>query len=333
MSRNAITPDVRLRPLRVPDDYPALTAANQAARSAAGRPSSITVADLTRYLEHQVNCDPERGFVVAERDGRVCGYGIVFWRDLVEGGRIVVGHGILDPDARTEETTATLFGWLDERLAVVGAGLTDPRPEYASAFTWVDNARASAFLAGRGWSVVARAYEMLRHSLDDIPKRRVPDGLDIRPVGHADAPRVWDALVDGFRDHRHKPEATDEDRERFLDNPVHDPSLWVIAFDGDEIAGGVVNIVDLEENAETGNRRGYVEAVFTRPAWRRRGLARALVAESLVRLRDRGMTSALLGVDGANPNQAMTLYEDIGFEIAATELEWRRPLTAGGGPR
>ena len=148
-----------------------------------------------------------------------------------------------------------------------------------------------------------------------------------------DAPRVWDALVDGFRDHRHKPESTDEDRERFLDNPVHDPSLWVIAFDGDEIAGGVVNIVDPEENAQTGNRRGYVEAVFTRPAWRRRGLARALVAESLVRLRDRGMTSALLGVDGANPNQAMTLYEDIGFEIAATELEWRRPLTAGEDPR
>lgn len=95
----------------------------------------------------------------------------------------------------------------------------------------------------------------------------------------------------------------------------------------------MVNIVEPEENAQTGHRRGYVEAVFTRPAWRRRGLARALVAESLVRLRDRGMTSALLGVDGANPNQAMTLYEDIGFEIGATELEWRRPLTAREDPR
>ena len=224
MSRNGGNPDLRLRPLRVPDDYPGLTAANQAARSAAGRPSSITVADLTRYLEHLVNCDPQRDLVVAELDGRICGYGIVFWRDLVEGGRIVVGHGILAPDARTADTTATLFGWLDERLSVVGAGLTDPRPDYASAFTWVDNALASAFLADRGWSVVARAYEMLRHSLDDIPKRPLPDGLEIRPVGHADAPRVWDALVDGFRDHRHKPESTDEDRERFLDNPVHDPS-------------------------------------------------------------------------------------------------------------
>jgi mycothiol synthase len=333
MSRHGVTAGLHLRPIQVPDDYPGLTAANQAARSAAGRPSSITMADLTRYLEHLVNCDPERDLVVAEFDGRICGYGIVFWRDLVEGGRIVVGHGILAPDARTADTTATLFGWLDDRLSDVGAGLTDPRPEYASAFTWVDNAFASAFLGGRGWSVVAHAYEMLRRSLEDVQEIPLPDGLEVRPVGHADASRVWDALVDGFRDHRHKPESTDEDRERFLANPVHDPSLWVVAFDGDEIAGGVVNITDPEENAQTGNRRGYVEAVFTRPAWRRRGLARAMVAESLVRLRDRGMTSALLGVDGANPNQAMTLYEDIGFEIAATELEWRRPLAAGGGPR
>ena len=83
----------------------------------------------------------------------------------------------------------------------------------------------------------------------------------------------------------------------------------------------------------TGIRRGYVDSVFTRAAWRRRGLARALVARSLVLLRDHGMTSAVLGVDGANPNLAMTLYEDIGLEIAATELEWRRPLTAGEDSR
>ena len=328
MSRNGGDPGLRLRPIQVPDDYPALTAANQAARNAAGRLASITVADLARYLEHLVNCDPQLDVVVAELDGRICGYGVVFWRDLVDGGRIVIGHGILAPDARTADTTATLLGWLDQRISVVGAGLTD-RPDYASAFTWADNALASAFLAGRGWSVVARGYEMLRDSLEDVRGIPLPDGLEIRPVGHADAPRVWDALVDGFRDHRHEPEPADEDRERFLGNPVHDPELWVIAFDGDEIAGGVVNNVEPDENGQTGNRRGYVEAVFTRPAWRRRGLARALVAESLVRLRDRGMTSVLLGVDGANPNQAMTLYEAIGFEIAATELEWRRPLTAG----
>jgi mycothiol synthase len=326
------TSGLRLRPLRGPDDYPGLTEANQEARAAAGRPSGITVTDLARYLEHLVNCDPARDLVVAEVDGRIRGYGIVFWRDLVEGGRIVVGHGILAPDARTTDSIATLFGWLDGRLESMGTGLTDPRPAYASAFTWVDNHRATAWFEEHGWSTVAKGYEMLRRSLADIPQFALPDGLEVRPVTAADAGRVWDALVEGFRDHRHKPEATEEDRERFLDNPVHDPSLWVIAFDGEDIAGGVVNIIDPEENAETGLAQGYVEAVFTRPAWRRRGLARSLVSQSLLRLRERGMASAMLGVDGANPHQAMTLYEDVGFEIAATELEWRRPFAAAEVP-
>jgi ribosomal protein S18 acetylase RimI-like enzyme len=56
------------------------------------------------------------------------------------------------------------------------------------------------------------------------------------------------------------------------------------------------------------------------------------VSQSLLRLRERGMASAMLGVDGANPNQAMSLYEDVGFEIAATELEWRRPFAAAEVP-
>jgi len=116
MSRNSGNPDLRLRRLRGPDDYPGLTEANQEARVAAGRPSGITVTDLARYLEHLVNCDPERDLVVAEVDGRIRGYGIVFWRDLVEGGRIVVGHPILAPDTRTPESIATLLGWLDGRL-------------------------------------------------------------------------------------------------------------------------------------------------------------------------------------------------------------------------
>jgi mycothiol synthase len=322
------TSGLRLRQLRSPGDYPGLTEANLAARLAAGRPSSITVSDIARYFEHLVNCDPVRDIVVAELDGRIRGYGIAFWRDLVDGGRILVGHGIIAPDARRPEAIATLFGWLDERLESVGRGLVDPRPDYASAFTWDDNRLATAWFEAHGWTNVARAYEMLRSSLEDVPELALPSGLEVRPVTAADASRVWDALVDGFQDHRHKPEATEEDRERFLDNPLHDPSLWVIAFDGDEIAGGVINIIDPEDIAETGRQRGYIEAVFTRPAWRRRGLARSIVARALLRVRERGMTSALLGVDGANPNQAMTLYEDVGFEIAATELEWRRPFAA-----
>ena len=42
---------------------------------------------------------------------------------------------------------------------------------------------------------------------------------------------------------------------------------------------------------------------------------RALIARSLVLLRDRGMSSAALGVDADNPSGALGLYEAAGFAV------------------
>jgi hypothetical protein len=50
-----------------------------------------------------------------------------------------------------------------------------------------------------------------------------------------------------------------------------------------------------------------------------------LTARSLALLRDRGATLAELSVDGANPNDAMTLYTALGFEIRAVETHWIKP--------
>lgn len=61
-----------------------------------------------------------------------------------------------------------------------------------------------------------------------------------------------------------------------------------------------------------------------RRPWRRRGLARALLAASLVARRDAGMESAGLSVFMQNPHGAVGLYEGVGFETIATTIEYRR---------
>jgi len=113
---------------------------------------------------------------------------------------------------------------------------------------------------------------------------------------------------------------------RILDEPDTDTDLWLIAWDGKEVAGGVWNAIYAVENEELGLRRGWLDSVFTRRAWRRRGLARALIRQSLVILRDRGMTSAALGVDGDNPTGALGLYEAAGFEIHERYTAFRKPM-------
>jgi ribosomal protein S18 acetylase RimI-like enzyme len=99
-----------------------------------------------------------------------------------------------------------------------------------------------------------------------------------------------------------------------------------VAWDGDEIAGVVQNWIWAEENAQLGVARGWLEHISVRRPWRRRGLGRAITAESLRRLAAAGMTEAILGVDADNPTGALGLYEGLGFEVDQRSQVYRRPL-------
>ena len=72
--------------------------------------------------------------------------------------------------------------------------------------------------------------------------------------------------------------------------------------------------------------RGYTENISVRRPWRRRGLARALIAASFPLLRARGMTEAALGVDTENLSGALRVYESCGFQSVSRETLYRKPL-------
>ncbi|MEO5884501.1 MAG: GNAT family N-acetyltransferase [Candidatus Limnocylindrales bacterium] len=330
-------PGLRFRHFRGPEDYPGMAAANQRTRDEAGIQEIITAEGMAHTYAHLVHSDLATDLLVVERDGHIVAYARVEWRDLVDGSRQFTTICLLDPFQRRQGIGRAMLGWSEARLASIAAGQPDLADRTASmqTFTFATEVGTIALLERTGWSRVGYGYEMVRSDLDDLPDLAMPAGLQARPVGTDLASRrqVWDALVDAFRDHRAEPEATEVDWEEFHTNPSRDPSLWVVGFDGEEIAGAVLGLINPAENLHHGRERGYIDAVFTRPPWRRRGLARALIARALVRLRDHGMTSAYLGVDGLNPNQAVTLYRDLGFEIETTSIDWTKPLPAGNaGP-
>jgi ribosomal protein S18 acetylase RimI-like enzyme len=100
----------------------------------------------------------------------------------------------------------------------------------------------------------------------------------------------------------------------------------VVAFAGDQVAGAVVNIIDDDENELYDRQRGLLDSVFVRRPYRRRGLARALLLRSLEVFRERGMTSAWLGVDADNANEALRLYETCGFASERSATAYRKPI-------
>jgi len=318
-------PGVVFRRLRAPDDYDGMAEANQATRDSAGRPWPVSSEWLAGFFERFGTSDLERDVLVVERDTRVIGYARVSWRDQVDGARVVTSQCILRPEERGRGIGGAMLEWVEARMTELAGELHDGPPTYRNTSTWGDDPGGAALLAANGWTEHERGYEMIRRDLEDLPDVPLPAGFEIRPItDDAGRDRVWDAVVEAFADHRGQGRKTDADRQRFLEDRHQDPTLWAIAFDGDEIAGGVLGILDAEP-APDGTRRGLVDGVFTRARWRRRGLARALVARSLALLRTRGASRAVLFVDGANPNRAMTLYESLGFEIAAVETEWIKP--------
>jgi len=91
-----------------------------------------------------------------------------------------------------------------------------------------------------------------------------------------------------------------------------------------EIAGMVQNFINEEENTRLSRNRGYTENIATRRKYRRQGVARALICESLRMFRDMGMTEAALGADADNLTGAVSVYRTCGFEVVErTTLFWK----------
>jgi mycothiol synthase len=108
--------------------------------------------------------------------------------------------------------------------------------------------------------------------------------------------------------------------------------LWVVAWDGNEVAGSVQPWIWPDENERQGVHRGWLESISVRRPWRRRGLARAMTAEALRRLKAAGMKEAMLGVEAADPTGALDLCVGLGFEIDRRGRHFGWPTASGGQP-
>lgn len=315
----------RLRPYAGEADLPDLVRIGNAEAEADGIHRRVDLPQATAMFAHvRETFDPRRDVTIAEVDGQVVGHQMREWVDTTDGLREYRSDGAVDPAWRRRGIgTALLLNGLD-RIRELAATQVTPNPRVLGSWTGDTQAGSAALLRANGYEPVRWFFDMSRPSLDDIPDVPVPDGLEVRPITPDLALAVWRADVEAFRDHWGGFDGSDERLDEWLARPSTDLSLWIIAFDGDDVAGGVLNTIDRAENEALGLQRGWLSSVFTRRAWRRRGLARALIARSLLALRERGMTSASLGVDADNANGALGIYERIGFQVEYRSTAWRK---------
>lgn len=77
-----------------------------------------------------------------------------------------------------------------------------------------------------------------------------------------------------------------------------------------------MNFVDPEENERLGRRQAWIGQIGVRRGWRKRGLATALLCESMRAFRAAGFEWAVLGVDAESLTGAVGVYERVGFRTS-----------------
>lgn len=319
-------PGLTFRSFRGEVDYPLMVAVMNACNEVDRMEYNESVDDVALAFSHLTHCDPLTDMLFAEVKGEPAGYSRVFWKDERDGPRLYTGLGFVTPTWRRRGLGSRMLQWNESRLQRIAA--EHPQDTERVLQVWTTDAvpGAMALFEASGYHVERVMVEMTRPIDAPLASHPMPDGLEIRSAGPVDYRAVWDAWEEAYRDHWGYAPRSEKDYVAWQESRLFQPKLWRVAWDGDQVAGFVLNYIDRRRNEWIGTRRGYTQDVFVRRPWRRRGLARALLTESVSMFAYMGMAETYLGVDTENPSGANVLYESLGYRPSRKHLVYRKQM-------
>lgn len=193
-----------------------------------------------------------------------------------------------------------------------------PQGTRVSLMSWVNSIDAAMndAYAQAGFNIVRHSYHM-RIELTEAPPAPVwPAGITLRPfVAERDLRAVAETDRDAFRDHWGFVERSLDDDvrmlEHWLQSPYTDPALWLVAMDGERMAGISLNQSRSDDDPEM----GWIGSLGVLREYRHKGLATALLHQSFGEFYRRGRKRVGLGVDAYNLTGALRLYERAGMRV------------------
>jgi mycothiol synthase len=236
------------------------------------------------------------------------------------GGFRVDLMGGVDPRWRGRGIGREVFGWQAARAREIHQEAPAERGWVAETNAMAADEPALRLFKRFGFEPVRYFFEMVAPT-GSAAEAALPAGLRAQPYRPDLAEALYEAHREAFADHwGYQARGSDAWRPLTVEAETFRADLSRIAFDGAEIAGYVLSYVDPSPD------RLYIGQVGTRRAWRRRGLAAALLSQVLAAGARAGRRWAALGVDADSPTGAVGLYERAGFEVESRAVAYHAPL-------
>ena len=158
---------------------------------------------------------------------------------------------------------------------------------------------------------------MDRSSLDRHPTGSRSTASSRPTICARSTPSSTAAFADDPGDH---PEPFDRWLEEHASNPSYDPTLWLLARDG--------NVPIAALTASAGDDGGWVDWLAVLPSHRGRGIGAALLRRSFATFAARGLRRVLVNVDAENVTGATAVYERVGMRVVNRWDLWERSSAA-----
>ncbi len=309
-------------------DYKPLAEIETASNTANQIEEVRTPEEVAHEFAHPVGMNPTMDVLVAEAEGVPVGFTKVHWRITAENERLYWQWGHVKPEWTRKGIGRSLLAFTEGRARAHAAANPHNGPSHLRG-VGEDTAYGKIALFEQNQYPVVRYFcFMQRKDLNDLLEAQLPPGLEFRPAERAHLRQIWEAKEDAFRDHWGYAPKTEDDYWAWLENPDNKLHLWQIVWDKskNEVAAVSLNEIMEQDNALYNFKRGWVSFLGVRRAYRKTGVATAMLWNGMQNLREHGMTEAVLGVDAENPHNALRLYEGVGFKVINKDALYQKPI-------
>jgi predicted N-acetyltransferase YhbS len=326
------TQALHARPYQGEDDLARMLDLVRAGAVDGARHTYYQVGDvLWRMYQHPLEAfDPRAQLVLWEDDAGA----LVAFADLDVTARAMTLqlHPALSAAPDAADALDAMLAWAERQMAPLPDGAEPPRMHpHLRVDALADDTLYVAALQRRGYARGETSLLVFQRPLA-APAPELPEGWAIRSMAELTAPEDVARRVELHREVWAPSRVTLEAYQRLRQAAGYRADLDLVAVSPEGELGAYCICW-----ADAANRSGEFEPVGARPAYRRLGLARAVLLEGCRRLWASGATLAIVYTGAAdhppkfNAEAARRLYLSAGFTIVNEMMSWHLTRWPGAG--